>query len=57
MTDTAFIFKKWKTRIPYHGLMKLDEDKICALGVIWGATRSKRVRAALVAILVPHLLS
>lgn len=31
MSDSAFIFKKWETRVPYYALMKLDEEKICAL--------------------------
>ena len=47
MTDSAFIFKKWENRVPYYVLMKLEEEKICALEATWGATRSKGIRAAL----------
>jgi hypothetical protein len=49
MTDPAFIFQKWENRLPYYALMKMDEDKICALEVTWGSARKKGVRAALVA--------
>jgi hypothetical protein len=49
MNDNAFIFKKWDNRLPYYALMKLDEDKVCALEVTWASTRKKGVRAALVA--------
>ena len=49
MSDTAFIFKKWENRLPCYALMNMDEDKICALEVTWGAARKKGVRAALVA--------
>ena len=49
MNDPAFIFKKWENRLPYYALMKMDEDKICALEVTWGSARKKGVRAALVA--------
>jgi hypothetical protein len=45
----AFIFKKWENRVPYYALMKLDEEKICALEVTYGAARQKGVRTALVA--------
>ena len=45
----AFIFKKWENRVPYYVLMRLDEEKICALETTWGATRSKGVRVALTA--------
>jgi hypothetical protein len=48
MSDPAFIFKKWENRLPYYALMKMDEDKICALEVTWGSARKKGVRAALV---------
>ena len=47
MNDPGFIFKKWESRIPYYALMKLEEEKICALETTWGATRSKGVRVAL----------
>lgn len=47
MSNSAFIFKKWETRIPYYALMKLEEEKICALEETWGATRSKGIRVAL----------
>jgi hypothetical protein len=49
MTDSTFIFKKWENRVPYYALMKLEEEKICALEINWGTTRSKGVRAALAA--------
>jgi hypothetical protein len=49
MNDPAFIFQKWENRLPYYALMKMDEDKICALEVTWGSVRKKGVRAALVA--------
>lgn len=49
MYDSAFIFKKWENRVPYYALMKLEEEKICALEMTWGAARSKGVRAALLA--------
>lgn len=48
MTDSSFIFKKWENRVPYYALMKLEEEKICALETTWGAARSKGVRVALV---------
>jgi hypothetical protein len=47
MDDSTFIFKKWETRLPYYALMKLEEEKICALENTWGATRSKGIRFAL----------
>ena len=49
MNDPGFIFKKWENRLPYYALMKMDEDKLCALEVTWGSARKKGVRAALVA--------
>jgi len=49
MNDSAFIFKKWESRVPYYALMKMDEEKICALESTWGSARKKGVRAALVA--------
>ena len=49
MSDAAFIFQKWENRLPYYALMKMDEDKICALEVTWGSARKKGVRVALVA--------
>ena len=47
MSDPGFIFKKWENRIPYYALMKLKEEKICALETTWGSARSKGVRVAL----------
>ena len=47
MSDPGFIFKKWESRIPYYALMKLEEEKICALETTWGSVRSKGVRVAL----------
>ena len=47
MSDSAFIFKKWETRVTYYALMKLEEEKICALENTWGAARSKGIRVAL----------
>ena len=47
MTDSTFIFKKWENRAPYYALMKLEEEKICALETTWGAARSKGIRVAL----------
>jgi hypothetical protein len=47
MTDSGFIFKKWERRVPYYALMKLEEEKICALEATWGSVRSKGVRVAL----------
>ncbi len=47
-SDSGFIFKKWESRIPYYALMKLEEEKICALEATWGAARSKGVGVALV---------
>ena len=47
MSDSGFIFKKWDRRIPYYALMKLEEEKICALETTWGAARSKGIRVAL----------
>ena len=52
MNNPAFIFQKWENRLPYYALMKMDEDKICALEVTWGSARKKGVRAALVATFV-----
>ena len=49
MNEAGFVFQKWENRIPYYALMKMDEDKICALEVTWGSARKKGVRAALVA--------
>ena len=47
MSNSGFIFKKWESRIPYYALMKLEEEKICALETTWGSARSKGVRVAL----------
>lgn len=47
MSESAFIFQKWETRVPYYALMKLEEDKICTLESIWGSARSKGIRVAL----------
>jgi hypothetical protein len=47
MTDSGFIFQKWERRVPYYALMKLEEEKICALEATWGSVRSKGVRVAL----------
>ena len=47
MSDSAFILKKWKTRVPYYVLMKLEEEKICVLENTWGAVRSKGIQVAL----------
>ena len=47
MKDTGFIFQPWETRVPYYALMKLEEDKVCALEMTWGAARSKGIRVAL----------
>lgn len=47
MSNSGFIFKQWEERIPYYALMKLDEEKICALEVTWAGARSKGVRAAM----------
>ena len=52
MSDSTFIFKEWGNRVPYYALMKLEEEKICALESTWGAVRSKGVRAALIATFV-----
>lgn len=49
MNDPTFIFQKWENRLPYYALMKMDEDKICALEVTWRSARKKGVRAALAA--------
>ena len=49
MNESGFVFQKWENRLPYYALMKMDEDKICALEVTWGSARKKGVRAALVA--------
>lgn len=48
MNEAGFVFQKWENRLPYYALMKMDEDKICALEVTWGSARKKGVRAALV---------
>ena len=48
MNDPTFIFQKWEKRLPYYALMKLEEEKICALEETWGSCRKKGVRAALV---------
>ena len=47
MNEAGFVFQKWENRLPYYALMKMDEDKICALEVTWGSARKKGVRAAL----------
>lgn len=47
MTDSGFIFKPWEERLPYYALMKLEEEKICALEVTWAGVRSKGVRTAM----------
>ena len=47
MRDSALIFKKWENRIPYYALMKMEEEKICALEQTWGAVRSNGLRIAL----------
>ncbi len=47
MSNTGFIFQKWESRIPYYALMKLEEEKICALETTWGSARTKGVRVAL----------
>lgn len=47
MSDSAFIFKKWETRVPYYALMKLEEEKICTLESVWGAAISKSIGVAL----------
>lgn len=47
MSDSAFIFKKWETRVLYYVLMKLEEEKICTLESVWGAAISKSIRVAL----------
>ncbi len=48
MNDPGFIFKKWESRIPYYALMKLEEEKICALETTWVSARSKGVRVGLI---------
>ena len=48
MNEAGFVFQKWENRLPYYALMKMDEDKICALEVTWESARKKGVRAALV---------
>ena len=47
MNEAGFVFQKWENRLPYYALMKMDEDKICALEVTWESARKKGVRAAL----------
>jgi len=37
----------WEERVPYYALMKLEEEKICALEVTWAGARNKRVRTAM----------
>ena len=48
MNEAGFVFQKWENRLPYYALMKMYEDKICALEVTWGSVRKKGVRAALI---------
>lgn len=50
MSDSGFGFQKWENRLPYYALMKMDEDKLCALEVTWESAKKKGVRAALIAI-------
>ena len=52
MTNSAFILKKWENRVPYYALMKLEEEKICALEATWEASRTKGINAALTATFV-----
>ena len=47
MSDPRFIFKKWESRFFYYALMKLEEEKICALETTWGSVRSKGLQIAL----------
>ena len=34
MNDSGFVFKEWERRIPYYALMKMEEEKICALELL-----------------------
>ena len=47
MSNSGLIFKQWEERIPYYALMKLEEEKICALEVTWAGARSKGIRTAM----------
>jgi hypothetical protein len=47
MSNSGFIFQQWETRAPFYALMKLEEEKICALETTWAATRSKGIRVAM----------
>jgi hypothetical protein len=29
--NSEFMFEQWENRLPYYALMKVDEDKVCAL--------------------------
>ena len=49
MDQAAFAFQKWEDRAPYYALMRMDEDKICALERTWGCARKKGVRYSLAA--------
>jgi hypothetical protein len=33
MKDPSFMFQKWEERVPYYALMKMEEEKICALEI------------------------
>lgn len=48
MSNSGFIFKQWEERIPYYALMKLEEEKICALEGTWASARSKGLRIAMI---------